>query len=207
MPTEFVMSSNGTCKFLWSAVVYSSASCSHTFSVFLLSVWETGFHAHIFGLKMFFSLAKQPKSGLGRPPRFAISRSDTIWQTVCHRYVHTHTHARARARASGSTHQNECSSRRRGRYLDHAQHTHKTNIYALSGIRTRGSPGSQAASDQRLRPYGHLDWPKCYWSDKTETDGMDVVRKGGGGSLGETGVSEDLRKDGRIIFTYILTDE
>ena len=50
----------------------------------------------------------------------------------------------------------EWSARRRHLYLTNKQHSQQTNIYALSGIRTR-NPSRRAAADPRLRPLGHWD--------------------------------------------------
>ena len=48
------------------------------------------------------------------------------------------------------------SAPRRGRYIYNTQQTHKTNIYAASGIRTRYLR-YKAAADLRLKPHGHRD--------------------------------------------------
>jgi hypothetical protein len=83
-----------------------------------------------------FSVALQPKSGLGRLIVEA-SRS--------HKTRHT---------TSGRTSLNEWSARLRGCFLHNTQETQQTNIHALSRSLTR-DPSKQAAADVRLRPHGY----------------------------------------------------
>ena len=54
----------------------------------------------------------------------------------------------------------EWSARRGGRYLHNTQRTQKTNIYAVSGIRTR-DPSNRTAADQCFRQHGHKNWLNC----------------------------------------------
>jgi hypothetical protein len=85
----------------------------------------------------YLSLAQQSSWGLGRW---------IVEISIDHTKLHTHTHT------SGRTLLNEKSARRRGLYLRSTQQTQKTNIHALSEIRTR-DPNHQAAADLRLRPH------------------------------------------------------
>jgi len=79
---------------------------------------------------IYFFMAQQPQSGLGRLV-FEVFRSHTV----------------------GRNPLNEWSARRRGRYL-HDKQKQKTNIHAVSGIRTR-NPNSRAAEHLKLRLHGH----------------------------------------------------
>jgi hypothetical protein len=93
----------------------------------------------------FIFLAQQLNSGLGR----LVVEASTL-QTIRH--------------TLGRTPLNECSARRRGRYLHNTQQTQETNIHALSGIRTR-DPSNRAAADIRLRKHGHRNRPwRCIGS-------------------------------------------
>jgi len=71
------------------------------------------------------------------------------WDFKSHTITHKHTSSR--------THLNDWSTRRRGRYPHNTRQAEETNIYALSGIRTR-DPSHQPAQDIRLRPHGQRDW-------------------------------------------------
>ena len=55
----------------------------------------------------------------------------------------------------GRTPLDERSARRRDLYLT-THNTHKTDIHAPGGIRTR-NPSKRAVADPRLRPRGHWD--------------------------------------------------
>ena len=88
---------------------------------------------------IFFSLAQRPNSSLGRIV-VVVHRSHAI--------THTHTH---------NIPPNEWSAPRRDLYLCNTQKTTpKTNIHALSEIRTRNL-SKQEAADLRLTPRGHWD--------------------------------------------------
>jgi len=76
-----------------------------------------------------------------RPPGFEVYRSHKTSRT--HTHTHTHTHTLARAPL------NEGSARRRGCCLHNTQHT---NIYIISGFRTR-DPSNQAAANLLLWPH------------------------------------------------------
>jgi len=79
-----------------------------------------------------FSVAQKPNLSLGRLV-IEVSRS--------HKHAHMHT--------PGRNSLNERSARRRGRYLHNTQQTQKTNIHALSGIRTR-NVSDRAGADYAL---------------------------------------------------------
>ena len=98
-----------------------------------ISHWTTS--ENIWIKLIFFRMAQQPNSVLGRPT-FKGSRS--------------HTHTRSRAPLS------EWSARRRGHFLHNTQITQETNTHAFSEIRT-SDPSNQATADMRLRRRGHRD--------------------------------------------------
>ena len=110
-------------------------------------------------------MAQQPNSDLRPPPC-------TIRHTHTHTYTHTHTHSR--------TPLDEWSARRRCRYLHNTQQTQRTNIQALSGIRTR-DPSNWAASDLHLRPQDHCDRlykvRVCPINASTFTDNFSATRR------------------------------
>jgi hypothetical protein len=72
-----------------------------------------------------------------------------ICRLVCENMTYTHTF--------GRTPLDKGSARRRDLHLT-THSTHKTDIHASGGIRTR-SPSKRAAADRPLRPRGHRDWP------------------------------------------------
>jgi len=76
--------------------------------------------------------AQKPKSGLGR------------LNVEVSRYTQLHAHT------PGRTSLNQCSARRRGRYLHNTQQTHDTNIHALTETRTR-YPSNKAAAELRIK--------------------------------------------------------
>jgi len=86
--------------------------------------------------------AQQPKSDLGRLV-VEISRLDTIRYTI-----------------PGKTPLNECSVRRRGRYLYSTKQTQETKLHALSGVWT-SDPSNRAATYPLFRRHGHRDWADC----------------------------------------------
>ena len=83
----------------------------------------------------FFSVAPQSISGLRR-----------LIVDVSRSYTDTHTRARERGRIP----LDDCSARRRGRYLHNTQ---ERNIHAFSGIWTR-DPSKQAAADRTATGIG-----------------------------------------------------
>ena len=96
-------------------------------------------------------MVQPPKSGQGR---FFVEVSRSHTQL----YIHTHTYT------AGRTPLNEWQAGHKDHYLQHTQQTRETNTHALSGVRNR-NPSNQAAAGVLLRPYGHRDRRRTYYTN------------------------------------------